>query len=158
MIARINKFVGVTLSYGYAIVAVLTFAEVCARYIFNSPTQWSVEIVILIAALHYIMGGAQAAADETHIRITAIYDRLPASAQYVLTLFERVLVIVVCAIVGLWAFYQAQFAIQIGERSGSNWNTPSPMILKVVVVIGIVMIGLQAVEYLIRDLRKHNEP
>ena len=63
------------------------------------------------------------------------------------------LITVVCAIVGTWAFFAAQFSIQIGERSGSNWNTPSPMIVKVVVVIGLALMGLQALENLIRDLR-----
>lgn len=153
MVARISRFIGVTLSYGYAVVAVLTFVEVCARYFFNAPTQWSIEIVILIAALHYIMSGAQAYADDTHIRITVLFDRLSVRAQWAFRIVERMLITVVCAIVGTWAFFAAQFSIQIGERSGSNWNTPSPMIVKVVVVVGLALMGLQALENLIRDLR-----
>ena len=60
MITRFNKRLGELLSYGYAVVAILTFGEVCARYLFDSPTQWTIEVVILIAALHYIISGPQA--------------------------------------------------------------------------------------------------
>ncbi len=154
MLSRFNKLLGVSLSYGYAIVAALTLFEVGARYIFNSPTQWSVEVVIFIAALHYIFGGAQAAADESHIRITAVYDRLSPRLRYALTILERLITIAVCGLVGLWAFYQARFSLKINEHSGSNWNPPTPMIIKVAVCIGVVLMGLQAVEYLIRDLRR----
>ena len=157
MITRINQIVGVALSYVYALVAILTFVEVCRRYFFNAPSQWSIEVVILLAALHYIMSGAQAYANDTHIRITVVYDRLPARVRWVMRLLERVLVATVAGIVAVWAYRQADFAIEIGERSGSNWNTPSPMILKAVVFVGLVMIVLQAIEHLIRDLRRRDD-
>lgn len=153
MLTRFNSRFGEAVSYVYAVVAVLTFGEVCARYFFNSPTQWSTEVVILLAALHYLLSGPQAYADQSHIRITVLYDRLPQAAQRVLTIVERLFVAAVCALVGYWSIVQARSALAIVERTGSNWNSPSPTILKVVLAVGMGLMALQAVAHLIRDLR-----
>ena len=156
MITRFNQRVGQALSYVYAVVAVLTFGEVCARYFFNAPTQWTIEVVILLAAAHYIMSGPQAYANQSHIRITVLYDRLPHAAQKALTVFERLVVATVGALVGYWAVRQAESALSIMERTGSNLNTPSPTILKVVLAVGVGLIAVQAVVHLVRDLGRRD--
>lgn len=153
MITAFNRRLGDAVSYVYAAVAILTFGEVCARYLFNAPTQWTIEIVILLASAHYMISGPQAYASQTHIRITILYDRLPAPFQRALTVVERLAVAAVCASVGWWALRQAQSAIAIGERSGSNLNTPSPMILKVVLVIALALFAAQALAHLVREVR-----
>lgn len=152
MITRFNEQLGLILSYVYAVVAVLTFGEVCSRYFFNSPTQWTLEIVILLAAVHYMIAGPQAYAGEAHIRITVLYDRLPRAIQKALTLFERLVVGLTAGLVGWWAVRQAQSALAIGERTGSNLNTLSPTILKVVLAIALGLFALQALAHLARDL------
>ncbi|WP_157961799.1 TRAP transporter small permease subunit [Acuticoccus kandeliae] len=149
---RFNRLLGAAFSYVYAAVAVLTFGEVCARYLFNSPTQWTIEIVVLIAAMHYMIAAPQAYADDGHIRITALYDRLPLSAQKGLRIFERIVVASVAGIVGYWALKQAESAIAIGERTGSNFNSLSPTILKVTLVVALGLLLLQALVHLKREL------
>lgn len=156
MLTRFNRKVGEIVSYVYAIVAVLTFGEVCARYFFNAPTQWTTEVVILLAALHYLLSGPQSYADQKHIRITVLYDRLPASVQWILTVMERIIVATVCGLIGYWCLVQARSALSIMERTGSNWNSPSPTILKVVLATAIGLMALQAIAHLIRDLRGRN--
>lgn len=153
MITRFNKRFGELLSYVYAVVAILTFGEVCARYLFDSPTQWTIEVVILIAALHYIISGPQAYANDSHIRIDVLYDRLPLALQKALRVVERLIVGTVAAMVGYWAVRQADSAVAIVERTGSNVNTPSPTILKVVLAVAFALIAVQAVVHLIDDLR-----
>lgn len=155
-ITRFNQALGVTVSYVYAVIAFLTFGEVFARYFFNAPTQWTTELVVLLAAIHYLMAGPQAYAGQSHIRITVLYDRLSARSQKLLTLFERLVVTTVCAMVGYWAIQQAQKALSITERTGSNWNTPSPTILKVVLCVALGLFAVQAVVHLVRDLRGRN--
>jgi TRAP-type C4-dicarboxylate transport system permease small subunit len=151
MITRFNEQLGLALSYVYALVAVLTFGEVCARYFFNSPTQWTIEVVVLLAAMHYLIAGPQAYASEGHIRITVLYDRLPLPARRALTVLERLVVATTAGLVGWWALGQAQSALAIGERTGSNLNTYSPTILKVVLAIALGLFALQALAHLVRD-------
>lgn len=156
MITRFNQRLGDALSYVYAVVAVLTFGEVCARYFFNSPTQWTTELVVLLAALHYLTSGPSAYASSSHIRITVLYERLPDKIQYLLTVFERLVVATVCGMIGYWAVNQAERALSITERTGTNWNTPSPTILKVVLCISLGLFAVQALVHLVNDIRRRN--
>ena len=153
---RFNRLIGAIMSYVYAVIAVLTFGEVCARYFFNSPTQWTIEIVVMLAAIHYMIAGPQAYAEDTHIRITVLSDRLPKAMRRALRIFERALVAFVAGIVGYWALKQAQSALAITERTGSNLNTPSPTILKVVLVVALGLLLAQALAFLWRDLRSRD--
>jgi TRAP-type mannitol/chloroaromatic compound transport system permease small subunit len=66
---------------------------------------------------------------------------------------ERLIVGTVAAMVGYWAVRQADSAVAIVERTGSNVNTPSPTILKVVLAVAFALIAVQAVAHLIDDLR-----
>lgn len=156
MIATSIRRLGEGLSYVYAVIAVLTFGEVCARYFFNAPTQWTIEVVVLLASVHYLLSGPQAYASQNHIRITVLSERLPFRVQWALTVFERLVVTAVCAMIGYWALRQAMTALAITERTGSNLNMPSPTILKVVLVIALGLFALQAVVHLVRDLRRRN--
>jgi TRAP-type C4-dicarboxylate transport system permease small subunit len=156
MFTRFNQWLGDALSYVYAVIAVLTFGEVCARYFFNAPTQWTTELVVLLAALHYLISGPQAYALSNHIRITVLYEKLPKKAQYVLTLFERLVVTTVCGMVGYWAINQADRAISMTESTGTNWNTPTPTILKIVLCISLGLFAAQALIHLVNDVRRRN--
>ncbi|ASP23238.1 tripartite ATP-independent periplasmic transporter, DctQ component (plasmid) [Antarctobacter heliothermus] len=156
MITTAIRRLGDGLSYVYAVIAVLTFGEVCARYFFNAPSQWTIEVVVMLASVHYLMAGPQAYATQTHIRITVLSEKLPLRIQWLLSLFERAVVAVVCAMIGYWALHQAMKAVSITERTGSNLNTPSPTILKVVLVIAIGLFTLQAIVHFIKDLRSRN--
>ena len=153
MVTTAIRRLGEAISYVYAVVAVLTFGEVCARYFFNSPTQWSIEIVILLAAMHYMLAGPQAYASDDHIRITVLSERLPGRVQHALRIFERLVVAAACAMIGYWALHQATNALAIVERTGSNFNTPSPTILKIVLCVSLGLFMVQAVVHLARDLR-----
>ena len=143
MITHLNERLGLVFSYVYAVVAVLTFGEVCSRYFFNAPTQWTIEIVILLAAAHYLVAGPQAYASEGHIRIPVLYDRLPLPVRQALTVLERLVVATTCGLVGWWAVRQAQSALAL--------NTYSPTILKVVLAIALGLFALQALAHLVRD-------
>lgn len=156
MFTLFNQRLGDALSYVYAVIAVLTFGEVCARYFFDSPTQWTTELVILLASAHYLLAGPQAYAYDGHIRITVLYDKLPLRFQYLLRLFERVVVTVTCSMVTYWAFFQAERALGIPERSGTNWNTASPTILKVVLCLSLSLFAVQAVVHLVKDYGRRN--
>ncbi len=156
MFSRGNQALGDAASYAYAVVALLTFGEVCARYLFNSPTQWTIEVVVMLAAVHYMLSGPQAYANDRHIRITVLYDRLPDAARRVLTAIERLMVAGVCGVVAYWAIRQADRALSIMERTGSNWNTPSPTILKMVLAVAMTLFSLQALVHLARGLERQN--
>lgn len=149
MITRFNRSVGDLFSYGYIIVFLLTFYEVFARYLLNAPTQYTLEITLILAGLHYLLCGPQVSADNGHIAVTTITDHLPAQWQERL---RRVglAVSLACCVVLIWASWnQASFSIEVNERSGTIFNSPLPIILKVALLISFILMALQSFAYLI---------
>ena len=51
----------------------ITFFEVLMRYVFNSPTTWAYKKTLWLGAIVYLISGAYAMQQRSHIRITAIY-------------------------------------------------------------------------------------
>lgn len=149
MITRFNRAVGDFFSYGYIIVFLLTFYEVFARYLLNAPTQYTLEITLILAGLHYLLCGPQVSADNGHIAVTTITDRLPTRWQERL---RRVglAVSLACCVILIWASWnQASFAIEVNERSGTIFNSPLPIILKVALLVSFILMALQSFAYLI---------
>ena len=55
----------------------ITFFEVVMRYVFNSPTTWAYKKTLWLGAIIYLISGAYAMQQRSHIRITAIYNIAP---------------------------------------------------------------------------------
>ena len=144
MISRISRGLGHVLAYGYAIVFVLTLGEVVARYAFNSPTPWTLEIALIFAGLHYILSGPQASADGSHIRITTFIELLPPAGTRFCLVLAQVVALLASCLVCYWATRQAAFALDLMEKSGTSLNTPLPTILKVALAVSFALMALQA--------------
>ncbi len=126
------------------------FGEVVARYIFNSPTHWTLEITLILAALHYLFAGPQTSALEAHIAVTAVTDKLPAKTRSVLQQFGRIVAFGCCAVLAWASYNQALFSWDLNERSGTTFNTPMPIILKAALLAVAILMGLQAVASFVR--------
>lgn len=149
MITRFNRAVGDFFSYGYIIVFLLTFYEVFARYVLNAPTQYTLEITLILAGLHYLLCGPQVSADNGHIAVTTITDHMPARWQEGLRRLGLA-VSLACCLILIWASWnQASFAIEVNERSGTIFNSPLPIILKVALLVSFILMALQSFAYLI---------
>jgi TRAP-type C4-dicarboxylate transport system permease small subunit len=144
VITRFNRAVGDVFSYGYIIVFVLTFYEVMARYLFHAPTRWTLEITLILAGLHYLLCGPQVSADDGHIAVTAVTDKLPERAQRHLRKFGLAVSLVCCAILVWAAWNQVAFSFEMNEHSGTVFNSPMPMILKAALLVALVLMTLQA--------------
>jgi TRAP-type mannitol/chloroaromatic compound transport system permease small subunit len=87
-IDKLSLFIGESISYFYLVAVVITVYEVFMRYLFNAPTLWAHELTILLCAFGYLWSSGYVTQKNTHIRITALYDLLPARVQWLLDLFS----------------------------------------------------------------------
>jgi TRAP-type C4-dicarboxylate transport system permease small subunit len=153
MITRFNRALGDAMSYGYAVVFCLTFYEVAARYLFNAPTQWTLEVALLLAGLHYILCGPQVTANDGHIAVTTITDKLSPGAQRRFKQLGMIVTLACCAVLAWAAWNQAAFAIEFNERSGTTLNSPLPIILKIALIVSFVLMCVQSIANLARSRR-----
>ena len=152
-IDHISKFVGLAVSQLYLLCALITCYEVISRYIFNSPTQWAFETVMVLCASAWMLSAGYITLHKRHIGITVIYIMVSKAKQWYLDLFAYII-----GIISLWFFVddtlvRAIESVMMTEKAGSAWNSPQPLILKTMLVTGAVIYLTQ----LLVNLYRHFE-
>ncbi|MCF8479641.1 MAG: TRAP transporter small permease [Rhodospirillum sp.] len=129
----------------YFAIFIITVYDVAMRYFFNSPTVWGLELVITIAAMHYVLAGAYVLDEDMHVRIDVIYNLLPRKARLVMDVVAIGLSMIFLAVIFYYGGEQALPAIQNGERSGGGWNSHAPMLMKAAIPCGAALMILTCV-------------
>ncbi len=150
-----SRFLGLAVGNLYLLAAVCTLWEVIARYVFNSPTQWAFEVVMVLCACAWMLSAGFVTLKKRHIGITVFYLMASDRARWWLDLFAMV--------VGVFALYmlvsdtliRALESIDLVERGGTAWNSPLPMVLKTVLVAGLFLYLVQLLVNLSRHFRAH---
>ncbi len=127
--------------------------DAVTRNIINYPLSWCVEMAQFTMAAYYILGGAYSMQLGDHVRMDLVYD----------TCSERNKARLDVATSGCLLFYLGAllygsisstiYAIETGQRKFSMWN-PSMIPIKVIMVFGIILMLLQAISMLFKDIAK----
>ncbi len=150
-----SRFVGLSVGNLYLLAAACTMWEVIARYVFNDPTQWVFEAVMVLCASAWMLSAGFVTLKKRHIGITVLYLMASDRVRWWLDVFAM------C--VGVFALYmlvsdtliRALESIDLTERGGTAWNSPLPMILKIVLVAGLFIYLVQLLVNLSRHFRSH---
>ena len=152
---HLSRFLGLAVSYFYLMAAFCTLWEVVARYVFNAPTQWVFEVVMVLCASAWMLSAGFVTLNKRHIGITVLYLMASERVRWWLDLFAM--------LVGVFALYmlvsdtlmRAIESIDLVERGGTAWNSPLPMVLKTVLVTGLFIYLVQLIVNLSRHFRSH---
>jgi len=148
-----SRFLGLAVGNLYLIAAFCTLWEVVARYVFNSPTQWAFEVVMVLCACTWMLSAGFVTLHKRHIGITVFYLMASDRVRWWLDLFAMV--------VGVFALYmlvsdtliRAMDSIDLVERGGTAWNSPLPLVLKTVLFAGLFLYLVQLLINLSRHFR-----
>lgn len=143
-IGTISQKLGDYSALFYLAVFGITIYDVAVRYFFNSPTIWGLELVIALAGIHYMLGGASAIKNNAHVRIDVIYRMLPLRLQKVMDVFAYLATAVFLGIIVYYGYEQAYPAFVGGETTGAGWNSHAPVWMKVAIPAGAAVMLLQA--------------
>ena len=153
-------WLGKKLSLMFALIVVISCYEIARRYIFNSPTLWVHETATFLGASLFVFGGLYAFATDKHVRVVLVYDSLSERARCAMRLVHHVFGLAFCAMMLYASWITAKKAVVAPwgalrlETSGSAWNPPFPAYLKVLILVGIIVLTLQFILHLIRDVRQ----
>lgn len=152
-IDRLSRGIGAIVSYFYLVIVAITAYEVVMRYVLLQPTIWVHDLAVALCALGFVFGGPVALSARQHIAITALYEHFGAGTRRRLDVVNSLLSVVYLAVL-VWATYLlAVPAVITNEMTGTAWNVPIPMILKVALLAGAILMLLQAISNLINDIR-----
>ena len=127
--------------------------DAVTRNVIRFPLSWCVEMAQFTMAAYYILGGAYSLQLGDHVRMDLIYDRVSEKTKAKLDVATSgcLLFYLGCLLFG--SISSTIYAIETGQRKFSIWN-PSMIPIKVIMVFGIVLVLLQAISILFKDIAK----
>ena len=148
----VNRVVGRFAMYlVFAMMAVLLWSSLSKA--FFVPSLWTLEMAQFAMVAYYLLGGGYSMQLDTHVRMDLLYgSRSPRTRAFVdVCTVAFLLVYLVMLLYG--GLSSTHYALEYGERSYSSWR-PYMAPIKIVACIGIVLMLLQAVAVLFRDLAR----
>lgn len=153
-------WLGHKLSLIFALIVLISAYEIVRRYVFDSPTLWVHETVTFMGASLFVFGGLYAFAIDKHVRVVLIYDAVSERARCVLRIIHHLLGLGFSTMMVYASWFMAKESVLAPwgafrlETSGSAWNPPFPAFLKVLILVAMVVLTVQYLLRLIRDLRQ----
>lgn len=151
VIDRISGFVGEFVSYWSLIAVFVYYFEVIARYVFNSPTNWAHEAMFLMFGMQYLLSGAYALREDSHVRVDVIYMLLSERARVVTDIVTSVFFFIFTATLLVTGAIFAMDAINVMEVSFTEWAIQYWPV-KITIALGAALILLQGIARLIKDV------
>jgi C4-dicarboxylate transporter DctQ subunit len=89
------------------LMTLITFANVVARYIFNSNILWALEVTVFLFAWLVLMGASYAVKKNIHIGVDVIINAVPPGISKFLTILAVVacLVFSIMLLIGSWNYW-----------------------------------------------------
>ena len=148
---RFSRFLGLSVGQFYIICAFVTLWEVVARYVFDAPTSWAFEVVMVLCATAWMLSVGYVTAHRRHIGITVFYLMAGDNTRWWLDLLGMVVGVFALYLLASDTMIRALESIDIVERYGSAFNSPQPMLLKTALLLGAVVYLAQ----LLTNLHRH---
>lgn len=142
-----KAFIGLVLF----IVAIFCW-EVLLRSVFNLPTIWAHESTQYFFGAYFALGGAYALKSGKFVRVDILVARLKPRTKALIDSVTSILTLAFLAALTWKAIGLSIYSIKVGEGSSTAWNPPIWPI-KVVVAVGSLLLGMQALTDFIRSIR-----
>ena len=117
------------------------------------PSIWTLEMAQFVMVAYYILGGPCSLQNDSNVRMDLLYgswsDRTKAWVD-AFSIFALMFYLVVLLIGGIES---TSYSLQYGERSPTAWR-PYIAPIKIITVIGIFLMLLQAIAFFFRDVAK----
>lgn len=149
----LNKIVGKFSMYlVFMMMGILLFAAI-SRTVFNIPYIWAVELSQFTMAAYYMLGGGFSLFLGAHVRMDVFYGNWTPKRRAtvdVCTVFCLIFYLVVLLAGGISS---AMYSLEYGQTNYSAW-APRVAPIKIIMVIGIVLMLLQSIATLFKDIAK----
>ena len=151
IIDTVNFWVGTVAKYTLiAILFCLSF-EVIARYLFNSPTIWAMDMSLQFLCALGALGGAYALLFNQHVRVDVFWGSWSDKKRAVVDLCTSVLFFIYMCFMVYQTITMAQDSWTFQERMASVFAPPLYYV-KTLIPIGAILLLLQGIAKLIHDI------
>lgn len=142
-ITRLNRLVFMTTLWLVAVIVPVMLYEVVARYGFNAPTVWGMELAVMLFGPYFLLGGPYLLHLRGHVTLDVVRQRLSARANRVLDLLNYPVIMAFCLILLVYSTPAVLSSWEYRETSFSAWNPPV-WPAKIAVPLSLLLMLLQA--------------
>jgi len=128
-------------AFVYLIVTAVIVYDVAARYLFNAPTYWALELSIILAGSQFMLGGLSPAARNNHVRIDGLYLLASPRMKRRMDIASALVAVFYLAFAAVYCWRTAIKAIGNWETTASIWDSPSPTIIKTVIALAFTLVA-----------------
>lgn len=151
IVDRLNEWVGKVVTWLVPLLILELVYDTVARYVFNTPTEWSYDISYMLYGAIFMLGAAYTLHIDKHVRIETIYGKLsPKSkalidvAGYIIFFFPAMIAI---------TYFGGIFALKswkLLEAGGESMWQPPIYPFKTVLPVAAFLLTIQGVSEFIR--------
>jgi TRAP-type mannitol/chloroaromatic compound transport system permease small subunit len=152
LIERVNYLVGRFAMYLLFVLAAVLLWSILAKA-FGRPPLWTQEMAQFTMVGYFVLGGAYSLQLGANVRMDLLYGRWSPRTRAAVDSVTVLAMIFFLAVVLYGGIDSTIYALEVGERSRTAWR-PYMAPIKIVICIGVVLMLLQSVAFLIRDLAR----
>ena len=151
VIDAISVWSGEFVCYWSVIAVFVYYYEVIARYVFNSPTNWAHESMFLMFGMQYLLSGAYALQQDSHVRVDVVYAQLPDRGKVIIDIITSVFFFIFTGtlLVTGWTFMWD--SIDVLEVSFTEWAIQYWPV-KISIALGALLLLMQGISKLTKDV------
>jgi len=150
----INEKAGQLVSWAAIFLVIVISIDVILRYLFQFSYIWIIEIEIYLFGLLFLLAAGYTFKHGKHVRVDVFYTKLSDKGKAIIDLIGGVLLLLPwCYIVisSSWKYAYSSFLIK--EGSAQAGGLPALYILKFSIVIGFVLLLLQALASILKAIQ-----
>jgi len=153
IVDQINYRVGRIVMYGiFAMIGVLLWSTI-AKEVLTVPPFWTLEVAQFMLVGYYLLGGAYSMQLGSNVRMDLFYSTWSDRRKAWVDSFTILLLIFYLGVLLYGGIDSTIYAIEYKELSPSLWR-PRMWPIKVIMCIGILLMLLQSISELIKDIAK----
>ena len=135
--------------YVLLIAMILVPYEVVMRYIFNSPTSWSMEMTQFLFCTMVALGGGWNLLTGSHVNVDIIYSRFGIRTRAIISILTSFILFIFLFFVFRQNLLAAMQSLAWRETSASGWDPPLYPI-KLIIPLGVLLLLLQSIAMFVR--------
>ncbi len=145
---RVGRFV----MYGvFVMVGILLWSSISKTFFL--PSLWTLEMAQFAMVAYYILGGPYSIQLGSNVRMDLIYGEFSDRKKAWTDAFTVLMLVFYLGVLLYGAIESTEYSFRYGERSPTAWR-PYLWPIKVIMCFGFVLMLLQAISELIKDVAK----
>jgi TRAP-type mannitol/chloroaromatic compound transport system permease small subunit len=151
IIDKLSKWTGKTVSWICLGIAAVLLIDIATRTI-GQPMIWTHDMVYYLFGTYFLIAGAYTFLDHNHVKVDIFYGKFSPRTRSIINLCTWPFFFLFVGTMLWWGFRSSLTSVFMNEKFTSTWAPPL-YILKMMVTIGALLLFLQGIAHLVRDIK-----